>query len=155
MLIVSRTEKPLWSEACLQHIEFAGVHSGDAAMVLPPHDLEAAMIDEVRQASHALAKALKVIGLMNIQFAIKDGELFLIEVNPRASRTVPFVSKAIGVPLAKLGARVMAGAKLTDLGFTEEIIPQHWAIKEAVFPFSKFPGSPIVLTPEMRSPPVR
>jgi carbamoyl-phosphate synthase large subunit len=135
----------------LQHIEFAGVHSGDAAMVLPPHDLEAAMIDEVRQASHALAKALKVIGLMNIQFAIKEGELFLIEVNPRASRTVPFVSKAIGVPLAKLGARVMAGAKLTDLGFTEEIIPQHWAIKEAVFPFSKFPGSPIVLTPEMRS----
>ena len=82
MLIVSRTEKPLWSEACLQHIEFAGVHSGDAAMVLPPHDLEAAMIDEVRQASHALAKALKVIGLMNIQFAIKEGELFLIEVNP-------------------------------------------------------------------------
>ncbi|MEK9773070.1 MAG: carbamoyl-phosphate synthase large subunit [Opitutae bacterium] len=135
----------------LQHIEFAGVHSGDAAMVLPPHDLDASMIDEVRQASHALAKALKVVGLMNIQFAIKDGELFLIEVNPRASRTVPFVSKAIGVPLAKLGARVMAGAKLKDLGFTDEIIPKHWAIKEAVFPFSKFPGSPIVLTPEMRS----
>jgi carbamoyl-phosphate synthase large subunit len=135
----------------LQHIEFAGVHSGDAAMVLPPHDLEQSMIEEVRQASHALAKALKVIGLMNIQFAIKDGELFLIEVNPRASRTVPFVSKAIGVPLAKMGARVMAGAKLKDLGFTEEITPKHWAIKEAVFPFSKFPGSPIVLTPEMRS----
>jgi carbamoyl-phosphate synthase large subunit len=135
----------------LQHIEFAGVHSGDAAMVLPPHDLESSMIDEVRQASHALAKALKVIGLMNIQFAIKDGDLFLIEVNPRASRTVPFVSKAIGVPLAKLGARVMAGSKLKDLGFTEEITPKHWAIKEAVFPFSKFPGSPIVLTPEMRS----
>ena len=135
----------------LQHIEFAGVHSGDAAMVLPPHDLEPSMIEEVRQASYALAKALRVIGLMNIQFAIKDGELFLIEVNPRASRTVPFVSKAIGVPLAKLGARVMAGAKLKDLGFTEEIIPKHWAIKEAVFPFSKFPGSPIVLTPEMRS----
>jgi carbamoyl-phosphate synthase large subunit len=89
--------------------------------------------------------------LMNIQFAIKDGELFLIEVNPRASRTVPFVSKAIGVPLAKMGARVMAGAKLKELGFTEEITPKHWAIKEAVFPFSKFPGSPIVLTPEMRS----
>ena len=135
----------------LQHIEFAGVHSGDAAMVLPPHDLPKEMIDEVRQASHDLAKAIGVIGLMNIQFAIKDGELFLIEVNPRASRTVPFVSKTIGVPLAKLGARVMAGAKLKDLGFTEEILPKHWAIKESVFPFSRFPGSPIVLTPEMRS----
>ena len=135
----------------LQHIEFAGVHSGDAAMVLPPHDLDVDMIDEVRDASHALAKALKVIGLMNVQYAIKDGELFLIEVNPRASRTVPFVSKAIGVPLAKLGARVMAGAKLKDLGFTEEILPNRWAIKESVFPFNKFPGSSIVLTPEMRS----
>ena len=135
----------------LQHIEFAGVHSGDAAMVLPPHDLDVDMIDEVRDASHALAKALKVIGLMNVQYAIKDGELFLIEVNPRASRTVPFVSKAIGVPLAKLGARIMAGAKLKDLGFTEEILPNRWAIKESVFPFNKFPGSSIVLTPEMRS----
>ena len=135
----------------LQHIEFAGVHSGDAAMVLPPHDLDVDMIDEVRDASHALAKALKVIGLMNVQYAIKDGELFLIEVNPRASRTVPFVSKAIGVPLAKLGARVMAGAKLKDLVFTEEILPNRWAIKESVFPFNKFPGSSIVLTPEMRS----
>ncbi|MDG1137989.1 MAG: carbamoyl-phosphate synthase large subunit [Opitutales bacterium] len=135
----------------LQHIEFAGVHSGDAAMVMPPHDLSKEMLDEVRQASYDLAKALKVIGLMNVQYAIKDGDLFLIEVNPRASRTIPFVSKAIGVPLAKLGARVMAGATLKDLGFTEEIIPKHWAIKEAVFPFSKFPGSPIVLTPEMRS----
>lgn len=135
----------------LQHIEFAGVHSGDAAMVLPPHDLAEEMIAEVRRASHDLARALKVIGLMNIQFAIKDGELFLIEVNPRASRTIPFVSKAIGVPLAKLGARVMAGATLKELGFTEEIKPKHWAIKESVFPFSRFPGSPIVLTPEMRS----
>ena len=135
----------------LQHIEFAGVHSGDAAMVLPPHDLDIDMIDEVREATHALAKALKVIGLMNVQYAIKDGELFLIEVNPRASRTVPFVSKAIGIPLAKLGARVMAGAKLKDLGFTEEILPNRWAIKESVFPFNKFPGSSIVLTPEMRS----
>jgi carbamoyl-phosphate synthase large subunit len=135
----------------LQHIEFAGVHSGDAAMVLPPHDLSDGMIEEVRQATYALAKALRVIGLMNVQYAIKDGELFLIEVNPRASRTVPFVSKAIGVPLAKLGARVMAGAKLTDLGFTAEILPNRWAIKESVFPFNKFPGSSIVLTPEMRS----
>ena len=135
----------------LQHIEFAGVHSGDAAMVMPPHELSPEMLDEVRQATYDLAQALRVIGLMNVQYAIKDGELFLIEVNPRASRTIPFVSKAIGVPLAKLGARVMAGAKLKDLGFTEEIIPKHWAIKEAVFPFSKFPGSSIVLTPEMRS----
>jgi carbamoyl-phosphate synthase large subunit len=135
----------------LQHIEFAGVHSGDAAMVLPPHDLAAEMVEVVRKASHSLADALKVIGLMNIQFAVKDGELFVIEVNPRASRTIPFVSKAIGLPLAKLGARVMAGAKLVDLGFTEEIKPKHWAIKESVFPFNRFPGSPIVLTPEMRS----
>ena len=135
----------------LQHIEFAGVHSGDAAMVLPPHDLSREMIDAVRNATHALAEALSVIGLMNVQFAIKDGELFVLEVNPRASRTVPFVSKAIGVPLAKLGAKVMAGAKLKDLGFTEEILPGHWAIKESVFPFNKFPGAPIVLTPEMRS----
>ena len=135
----------------LQHIEFAGVHSGDAAMVLPPHDLPEDMIEEVRQATYDLADALGVIGLMNIQYAIKEGDLFLIEVNPRASRTVPFVSKAIGVPLAKLGARVMAGAKLKDLGFTKEISPKHWAIKESVFPFSRFPGSPIVLTPEMRS----
>ena len=135
----------------LQHIEFAGVHSGDAAMVLPPHDLASEMVDIVRKASHSLADALKVIGLMNIQFAVKDGELFVIEVNPRASRTIPFVSKAIGVPLAKIGARVMAGAKLSDLGFIEEIKPKHWAIKESVFPFNRFPGSPIVLTPEMRS----
>ena len=91
---------------------------------MPPHDLSKEMLDEVRQASYDLAKAFKVIGLMNVQYAIKDGESFLIEVNPRASRTVPFVSKAIGVPLAKLGARVMAGAKLKDLGFTEEIITQ-------------------------------
>ena len=135
----------------LQHIEFAGVHSGDAAMVLPPHDLPEEVIEIVRKASHALADALKVVGLMNIQFAIKDGDLFVIEVNPRASRTIPFVSKAIGVPLAKLGAKVMAGSKLRDLGFVEEIYPRHWAIKESVFPFNRFPGSPIVLTPEMRS----
>ena len=117
----------------LQHIEFAGVHSGDAAMVLPPHDLDASMIDEVRQASHDLANALKVIGLMNIQFAIKDGELFLIEVNPRASRTVPFVSKAIGVPLAKLGARVMAGAKLKDLGLPRRSFPSTGRSRKRFF----------------------
>ncbi len=135
----------------LQHIEFAGVHSGDAAMALPPHDLTEEMIGNVREATHALADALSVVGLMNVQFAIKDDKLYVLEVNPRASRTVPFVSKTIGVPLAKLAARVMAGAKLKDLGFTKEIIPKHWAIKESVFPFNRFPGCTIALTPEMRS----
>jgi carbamoyl-phosphate synthase large subunit len=135
----------------LQHIEFAGVHSGDAAMVMPPHDLDAKMKEQVKEASYALAKALNVIGLMNIQFAIKNNELYVLEVNPRASRTVPFVSKAIGVPLAKHAARVMAGSKLKDLGFTEEKEPAYWAVKEAVFPFARFKGAPVVLTPEMRS----
>jgi carbamoyl-phosphate synthase large subunit len=135
----------------LQHVEFAGVHSGDAAMVMPPHTLSKEMLDKVRTASYALAQELKVVGLMNVQYAIKDDELYIIEVNPRASRTVPFVSKAIGVPLAKLAARVMAGEKLADLGFTEEIIPPYWAIKESVFPFNRFPGAPVMLSPEMRS----
>lgn len=135
----------------LQHVEFAGVHSGDAAMVMPPHSLPAAMLDKVRVASYALAKELKVVGLMNVQYAIKENELYIIEVNPRASRTIPFVSKAIGVPLAKLAARVMAGEKLKDLGYTEEIIPPYWAVKESVFPFNRFPGAPIMLSPEMRS----
>ena len=135
----------------LQHVEFAGVHSGDAAMVMPPHTLSAEVIEAVRTATHALAKALKVVGLMNIQYAIKDDELFIIEVNPRASRTVPFVSKAIGISLAKLAARVMAGEKLKDLNFTQEIIPPYYAVKESVFPFNRFPGSPIMLSPEMRS----
>jgi carbamoyl-phosphate synthase large subunit len=135
----------------LEHIEFAGVHSGDAAMVLPPHTLGRRMLNEVREATYALAKALKVRGLMNIQYAIKDEELFILEVNPRASRTVPFTSKAIGVPLAKHAARVMAGSTLKELGFTEEVIPPYWAVKESVFPFNRFPGAPIALTPEMRS----
>ncbi len=135
----------------LEHIEFAGVHSGDAAMALPPHTLGEEMIETVRQASYRLAKALKVIGLMNIQFAIKDDDLYVLEVNPRASRTVPFVSKAIGVPLAKLAAKVMTGKTLQELGFTEEMSPKHWCIKEAVFPFARFPGSTIRLGPEMRS----
>jgi carbamoyl-phosphate synthase large subunit len=135
----------------LEHIEYAGVHSGDAAMVMPPHTLPPAMLQTVREATYALAKALKVVGLMNVQFAIKDGELYVLEVNPRASRTIPFVAKAIGVPLAKLAARAMAGAKLKDLGFTKEIQPKHWCVKEAVFPFNRFPGAAIVLSPEMRS----
>jgi carbamoyl-phosphate synthase large subunit len=135
----------------LQHIEFAGVHSGDAAMVLPPHTLSAKMLEHVRQATYALAKELHVVGLMNVQFAIKDDELYVLEVNPRASRTIPFVSKTVGVPLAKLAARVMAGEKLVDLGFTKERTPPFWAVKEAVFPFVRFPGAPVALTPEMRS----
>ncbi len=135
----------------LEHIEFAGVHSGDAAMVMPPHTLSKAMLDTVRNATHALAKELKVVGLMNVQFAIKDNQLYILEVNPRASRTVPFVAKAIGVPLAKLAAKVMTGAKLKDLGFTREQTPKHWCVKEAVFPFVRFPGATITLGPEMRS----
>jgi carbamoyl-phosphate synthase large subunit len=135
----------------LEHIEFAGVHSGDAAMVMPPHTLSPEMLQTVRTATYALAKALKVVGLMNIQFAIKDNQLYVLEVNPRASRTVPFVAKAIGVPLAKLAAKVMAGKKLSELGLTSEVKPKHWCVKEAVFPFARFPGAAIVLGPEMRS----
>jgi carbamoyl-phosphate synthase large subunit len=135
----------------LEHIEFAGVHSGDAGMVLPPHTLKKPMLDEIRQASFNLAKALGVKGLMNIQFAVHRDELYVLEVNPRASRTVPFVSKAIHKPLAKYAARVMAGEKLTDIGFTKEITPPFYAVKESVFPFVRFPGSPVQLSPEMRS----
>ena len=126
----------------LEHIEFAGVHSGDAAMVMPPHTLGAEMLaDRPRRRRYALARELKVIGLMNVQFAIKDSQLYVLEVNPRASRTVPFVAKAIGVPLAKLAAKVMTGQKLADLGFTRELMPKHWCVKEAVFPFVRFPGA--------------
>jgi carbamoyl-phosphate synthase large subunit len=109
------------------------------------------MLATVRTATYALARELRVVGLMNVQFAIKDGALYVLEVNPRASRTVPFVAKAIGVPLAKLAAKVMAGAKLKDLGFTREFQPKHWCVKEAVFPFNRFPGAAIMLSPEMRS----
>ena len=135
----------------LEHIEFAGVHSGDASMVMPPHTLGTEMLATVRHATYALARELKVVGLMNVQFAIKDGQLYVLEVNPRASRTVPFVAKAIGVPLAKLAAQVMTGRKLKELGFTREQTPKHWCVKEAVFPFVRFPGSMITLGPEMRS----
>lgn len=135
----------------LEHIEYAGVHSGDAAMVLPPHTLPENILNEVRQATYDLARELKVIGLMNIQFAIKKGDVYILEVNPRASRTVPFCSKAIGVPLAKIAARVMAGEKLKDLGFTEEVKIPYIAVKESVFPFVRFTGAAIMLSPEMRS----
>jgi carbamoyl-phosphate synthase large subunit len=135
----------------LEHIEFAGVHSGDAAMVLPPHGLSKQVIRTIREYTHAMAKELKVIGLMNVQYAVKGETVFVLEVNPRASRTVPFVSKAIGVPLAKLAAKVMAGKTLKQLGFTEEIWPAYWAVKESVFPFNRFHGQDILLSPEMRS----
>jgi len=135
----------------LEHVEFAGVHSGDAAMVLPPHTLTPKVIEIIRQYTHAMARELKVIGLMNVQYAVKGDTVYVLEVNPRASRTVPFVSKAIGVPLAKLAAKVMAGKSLQELGFTEEIWPKYWAVKESVFPFSRFHGQDILLSPEMRS----
>jgi len=135
----------------LEHIEFAGCHSGDAAMVLPPHSLGKDVIETMRQYTHAMARALKVAGLMNVQFAAKGKDVWVLEVNPRASRTVPFVSKAIGHPLAKLAAKVMTGKKLTELGFTAEVWPKYFSVKESVFPFSKFPGQDILLGPEMRS----
>ena len=135
----------------LEHVEFAGVHSGDAAMVLPPHTLSQAVINTMREYTHAMARELEVAGLMNVQYAVKDELVYVLEVNPRASRTIPFVSKAIGKPLAKLAAQVMAGAKLSELGFTEEIWPKYWAVKESVFPFNKFVGQDIILSPEMRS----
>jgi carbamoyl-phosphate synthase large subunit len=135
----------------LEHIEFAGVHSGDAAMVLPPHTLSKNVIETIRTYTHAMARELKVIGLMNVQYAVKGETVYVLEVNPRASRTVPFVSKAIGKPLAKLAAKVMAGKTLKELNFTEEIWTKYWAVKESVFPFNKFVGQDILLSPEMRS----
>ena len=137
--------------ALLEHIEFAGVHSGDAAMVLPPHTLSKKVIETIREYTHAMARELKVIGLMNVQYAVKGEKVYVLEVNPRASRTVPFVSKAIGFPLAKLAAKVMAGKTLKELGFTKEIWPKYWAVKESVFPFNRFHGQDILLSPEMRS----
>jgi len=135
----------------MEHIEEAGVHSGDSACVIPSFSLSPAVLAQLRSAAKAMAKELKVCGLMNVQFAVKDEEVYVLEVNPRASRTVPYVSKAIGVPLAKVAAKLMAGHTLAEVGLTEEIIPTHYAVKEAVFPFIKFPGVDITLGPEMRS----
>ncbi len=135
----------------MEHIEEAGVHSGDSACSLPPHSIPAGTVLEIARQTKALAKELRVVGLMNVQFAIQRGEIFILEVNPRASRTVPFVSKAIGVPLAKLAAKVMAGKKLAELGFTESVTPSHVSVKEAVFPFIKFPDVDTILGPEMKS----
>jgi carbamoyl-phosphate synthase large subunit len=135
----------------MEHIEEAGIHSGDSACVLPPHSLSSEMIEEIKEASKAMAQELNVIGLMNVQFAVKDNELYILEVNPRASRTIPFVSKATGVPLAKLATKVMMGMKLTDLGLTKEVEVSHWAVKEAVFPFDRFANVDTLLSPEMKS----
>ncbi|HSQ98737.1 MAG TPA: carbamoyl-phosphate synthase large subunit [Sphingomicrobium sp.] len=134
----------------LQHIEEAGVHSGDSACSIPPYSLSAAIIEEIERQTRALALALKVKGLMNVQFAIKDEEVYLIEVNPRASRTVPFVAKAVGTPFAKMAARVMAGEPLANLGAVRKI-DRYVAVKESVFPFARFPGTDPVLGPEMKS----
>lgn len=135
----------------MQHIENAGIHSGDSACILPAYSLSADIISRLRSNTHALARSLNVIGLMNIQYAVKNNEIYVLEVNPRASRTVPYVSKSIGVPLAKLAARVMTGKTLRELGFTEEVEIDYYCVKEAVLPFIKFPGVDSILGPEMKS----
>jgi len=135
----------------MQHIEEAGIHSGDSACSLPPYSLDESILAKIRTQTIALAKGLKVIGLMNVQFAIKDGEIYLIEVNPRASRTVPFVAKSIGVPIAKIAARLMAGEKLKSFHLESTQQFQHVCVKEAVFPFARFPGVDVILGPEMKS----
>ncbi|MBN2482712.1 MAG: carbamoyl-phosphate synthase large subunit [Candidatus Omnitrophica bacterium] len=135
----------------LEHIEEAGIHSGDSAMCLPTFSLSEEMLHQIKEASYALARELYIVGLMNIQFAVKDNNLYVIEVNPRASRTVPFISKAVGVPLAKLAAKVMSGKTLEEIGFVKEVIPPYRCIKESVFPFNRFHGVDIILGPEMRS----
>ena len=137
--------------AIMQHIEQAGIHSGDSACSLPPYNLPAEVQDQIREQIAALALELGVIGLMNTQLAYQDGEIYIIEVNPRASRTVPFVSKCIGTSLAKVAARCMTGKSLSDQGFTKETVPKTFAVKEAVFPFNKFPGVDPILGPEMKS----
>ena len=137
--------------AIMEHIEQAGIHSGDSACVIPTFSLSRKVLGEISAATKAMARELKVRGLMNVQFAVKGKEVYVLEVNPRASRTVPFVSKAIGVPLAKLAAKVMAGKSLRELGFTKEVVPKHFSVKEAVFPFLRYQGMDIALGPEMKS----
>jgi len=137
----------------MEHIEEAGIHSGDSACALPPYSLPADIVDEVKRQARMLASELGVVGLMNVQFAVHAGDIFVLEVNPRASRTIPFVSKAIGVPLAKIGAKVMAGKTLAELNAfpNGEVEPRHVSVKEVVFPFVKFEGVDTILGPEMRS----
>ncbi|MFT9145011.1 MAG: carbamoyl-phosphate synthase large subunit, partial [Acetobacter orientalis] len=135
----------------MEHIEEAGIHSGDSACALPPYTLSPAIVTELKAQTEAMARELGIVGLMNVQYAIKDQDIFVLEVNPRASRTVPFVAKATGVPVAKIGARVMAGAKLTDFNLDDRAVTPHVAVKEAVFPFNRFAEVDIILGPEMRS----
>jgi carbamoyl-phosphate synthase large subunit len=135
----------------MEHIEEAGIHSGDSACSLPPYTLSPAVVNELKDETAAMARALKVRGLMNVQYAVKDGEIFVLEVNPRASRTVPFVAKATGVPVAKIGARVMAGARLAEFELDDYAVNRHVAVKEAVFPFNRFPNVDVILGPEMKS----
>jgi carbamoyl-phosphate synthase large subunit len=135
----------------MEHIEEAGIHSGDSACALPPYTLSPAMITELRAQTEALARALHVVGLMNVQYAIKENSVYVLEVNPRASRTVPFVAKATGVPVAKIGALVMAGKKLDSFNLDDRSVAPHVAVKEAVFPFARFPNVDTILGPEMKS----
>jgi len=135
----------------MEHIEEAGIHSGDSAMSLPVFSIPDRIVKKIKEQSRKLALELSVVGLMNVQFALKNGDIYILEVNPRASRTVPFISKAIGIPLAKVAARVMVGEKLKDMGLGPEVTPKHISVKESVFPFAKFPGTDIILGPEMRS----
>jgi carbamoyl-phosphate synthase large subunit len=135
----------------MEHIEEAGVHSGDSACSLPPYTLDKPIVHDIERQMRLLALELGVIGLMNAQFAVKGRTIYVLEVNPRGSRTVPFVSKAIGVPLAKLAMKVMMGKTLKELGFAEAPLPVHFSVKEAVFPFNKFPGVDVLLGPEMKS----
>jgi carbamoyl-phosphate synthase large subunit len=143
--------KDVYIGGIMEHIEQAGVHSGDSACSLPPFSLTAGMQAELKRQTIAMAHALHVVGLMNVQFAIQAGRVFVLEVNPRASRTVPYVSKAIGVPLAKVAARCMVGQSLASQGVTKEVVPPYFSVKEAVFPFIKFPGVDTILGPEMKS----
>jgi carbamoyl-phosphate synthase large subunit len=135
----------------MEHIEQAGVHSGDSACSLPPYSLPDAVIDELKRQTVVMARALNVCGLMNVQFAVQHGDVYVLEVNPRASRTVPFVSKATGQPLAKIAARCMAGRSIAAQGARVEVVPPYYSVKEAVFPFAKFAGVDPLLGPEMRS----
>jgi carbamoyl-phosphate synthase large subunit len=135
----------------MEHIEEAGIHSGDSACSLPPYSLPPDIVAEIKRQTTALARALRVIGLMNVQYAVKGGTVYVLEVNPRASRTVPFVAKAIGVPIAKIAARIMAGEKLSAFTLEAKARRPHVAVKEAVFPFARFPGVDLILGPEMKS----
>ncbi|WP_368419171.1 carbamoyl-phosphate synthase large subunit [Rhodovarius sp.] len=144
-------EGQVYVAGVMEHIEEAGIHSGDSACSLPPYSLPPAIVTELRAETEAMARALKVQGLMNVQYAVKDNEIFVLEVNPRASRTVPFVAKATGVPVAKIGARVMAGALLSEFKLDDDAVPRHVAVKEAVFPFNRFLNVDVILGPEMKS----